>query len=264
MRKIVFFDIDGTLIDAMDGKFDMSDKVKEAIHRLQTEGNYVFIATGRPYAYLSEAIKGFGFDGMIAANGAQIMLKGETIFTAEMDKEFIHRIVEGFEANGIQYVLECEDYSYVKPEYVEFYDFFKEINISSKWIKGSYNLDDLRVLKVETICADEEAANYCETLLKSHPEYDCFSSVAGKVYELYQKKYTKASAILRVLKHLDLPLEASFAFGDGVNDTEMLQAVGCGVAMDNASDYVKSYADQVTDSVHEDGVATGIMKYILC
>ena len=43
----------------------------------------------------------------------------------------------------------------------------------------------------------------------------------------------------------------------------MLSIVGCGIAMGNASDEVKSYAHQVTDSVLEDGVATGIEKYIL-
>ena len=52
-------------------------------------------------------------------------------------------------------------------------------------------------------------------------------------------------------------------FGDGKNDIEMLSTVGCGIAMGNASDEVKSYAHQVTDSVLEDGVATGIEKYIL-
>ncbi|MDO5293222.1 MAG: HAD family hydrolase [bacterium] len=263
MQKIVFFDIDGTLIDAMDGKFDMSDRVKEAIRRLQREGHYVFIATGRPYAYLSEAIKNFGFDGMIIANGAQIILKDRTIFTADMDKEFIKKLTEEFEAHDIQYVLECEDYSYAKQEYKEFYQFFEEINISPRWIKGSYDLDQLHVLKVETICPNEEAAIHCETLLKSNPEFDCFSSVAGKVYELYQKRYTKASAIIRVLDYLGLPLADSFAFGDGINDTDMLQAVGCGIAMGNASDYVKSYADVITDDVREDGVATGIDRFVL-
>ena len=82
-------------------------------------------------------------------------------------------------------------------------------------------------------------------------------------FYIYTKKNKNATGILTALKHLDIPVEQSYAFGDGKNDIEMLSTVGCGIAMGNASDEVKSYAHQVTDSVLEDGVATGIEKYIL-
>ena len=65
MKKAIFFDIDGTLIDCINGHIDLSHQVKQAIRRLQQEGHYAFIATGRPYAFLSEAILSFGFDGYI-------------------------------------------------------------------------------------------------------------------------------------------------------------------------------------------------------
>jgi len=50
---------------------------------------------------------------------------------------------------------------------------------------------------------------------------------------------------------------------DGKNDIEMLSTVGCGIAMGNADEEVKKYAKEVTDTVHNDGVAIGIEKYIL-
>ena len=53
------------------------------------------------------------------------------------------------------------------------------------------------------------------------------------------------------------------AMGDANNDIEMLQFAGLGIAMGNASDYVKSLADDVTASNEEDGVARAIEKYIL-
>ena len=90
-----------------------------------------------------------------------------------------------------------------------------------------------------------------------------FIVLVMRIFELYSKKNTKATGILTALKHLGIPVEQSYAFGDGKNDIEMLSTVGCGIAMGNASDEVKSYAHQVTESVLEDGVATGIEKYIL-
>ena len=53
------------------------------------------------------------------------------------------------------------------------------------------------------------------------------------------------------------------AMGDANNDIEMLQFAGLGIAMGNASDYVKSLANDVTASNEEDGVARAIEKYIL-
>ena len=53
------------------------------------------------------------------------------------------------------------------------------------------------------------------------------------------------------------------AMGDANNDIEMLQFAGLGIAMGNASDHVKSLANDVTDSNEEEGVARAIEKYIL-
>ena len=54
MKKAIFFDIDGTLLDYFGDITDMTSRVKESIRALQNEGHYVFIATGRPYAFLSK------------------------------------------------------------------------------------------------------------------------------------------------------------------------------------------------------------------
>ena len=53
------------------------------------------------------------------------------------------------------------------------------------------------------------------------------------------------------------------AMGDANNDIEMLQFAGLGIAMGNASDHVKSLANDVTASNEEEGVARAIEKYIL-
>lgn len=57
-----------------------------------------------------------------------------------------------------------------------------------------------------------------------------------------------------MLEYFKIPLKECMAFGDGGNDIAMLQHAGIGVAMGNADDDVKQYADYVTDSVDEDGI----------
>ena len=117
MKKAIFFDIDGTLIDCINGHIDLSHQVKQAIRRLQQEGHYAFIATGRPYAFLSEAILSFGFDGYILTNGAQVMIGNETIYKEPLDPTFVKNATAEFEQRQIQYMLQSDRYSYMKDEY---------------------------------------------------------------------------------------------------------------------------------------------------
>ena len=72
MRKAIFFDIDGTLIDASKGMVHLSEKVRKALIALKRAGNYIFIASGRPLDFLDPEIVNFGFNGFLLMNGANI------------------------------------------------------------------------------------------------------------------------------------------------------------------------------------------------
>ena len=65
---------------------------------------------------------------------------------------------------------------------------------------------------------------------------------------------SKGVAIEKLLAHYGLDRTQAIAFGDGNNDIEMLQAVGTGVAMANASAQLKAVADDVCGDVAEDGI----------
>lgn len=263
MKKAVFFDIDGTLLHCSEGMTKISPRVKEAIRKLQANGDYVFIASGRPYAFLSQAILDFGFDGFILTNGAQVIINDKVIYKDSIDEEFVKSTVEEFDRLNIQYILEGEHYSYMKDRYKEFYAFYESLGISRRLIKSDYNLDDIDVYKIEMMCPNDEAVDFCLSLIENNPGFDHSHSMDIKSFELYPKKNTKASGILTALKYLDIPVENSYAFGDERNDIEMLSTVGCGIAMGNAKDEVKKYAKGVTDTVENDGVAVGIEKYII-
>ena len=73
----------------------------------------------------------------------------------------------------------------------------------------------------------------------------------------------KANAILKAIEHIGVDIKNTYAFGDGKNDIEMLLTVNCGIAMGNASDEVKKYANEITDCVENDGVAIGIESYVI-
>lgn len=262
MKKAVFLDIDGTLIDSSKGIMEITPKVRNAIKKIQEDGNYVFIASGRPYAFISQDLLNFGFDGFILTNGANVIVGGKTIYKEPISKEFIKHAVEQFEEHNIQYILEGELYSYIKDSFKEFHAFYDKIQIKKTYFCGDFDLDKIDVYKMEMMYTTDSARDFCLDFINKNQEYDYCHSIAEDLLEMYARKTSKAVGIQKALEYLNIPIENSYAFGDGKNDIEMLQAVGCGIAMGNASEEVKKYADKVTESVENNGVAAGIEKYI--
>lgn len=64
----------------------------------------------------------------------------------------------------------------------------------------------------------------------------------------------KGFGVKKVLDYVPFTKEEAIAFGDDTNDIEMLQAVGTGIAMDNASQNVKAVADVICGSVKEEEI----------
>ena len=72
--------------------------------------------------------------------------------------------------------------------------------------------------------------------------------------ELSSKAFDKGSAVKRLCEFLGISREDTIAFGDSMNDYEMIQMAGIGVAMGNGREDLKRAADYVTDPIGEDGV----------
>lgn len=73
----------------------------------------------------------------------------------------------------------------------------------------------------------------------------------------------KAVAIEKLLEHLQVDREHTYAYGDGMNDLEMLQFVKFGIAMGNAKEALKEAADDITDTHDNDGIYNSFKKYQL-
>ena len=141
-----------------------------------------------------------------------------------------------------KYEKDCEKY----PDGWLLYGYHPEIPVYS------FDLSYDRVDQITTL--QEVLSDLC--VLNPHgPHPSCDVTIAG---------FDKGDAILQVAERLGVPPENTYAFGDGKNDIEMLSTVGCGIAMGNACNEVKSCANKVTDTVNNDGVAVGIENYILC
>jgi len=266
MKKAIFFDIDGTILDKEHGIPELTPRVQKAMKNLQSQGHYIFIATGRPYAFMQKDILNFGFDGFVMSNGALIMLGGEVIFQSSLDMREVKKICDFAESEKIEYMLESYPNTYCPKGFDACEAFFKKIGVDYSGFIREFDFEKISVSKIECVSArrDFEQLNDAYKKILSTPGFTGWADPFHfKSLEVYSDKISKATGILKVLEHLKVDVKNSYAFGDGYNDVEMIKTVGTGFVMATAKDDVKKFADVIVPSVHEDGVAVGIEKYIL-
>ena len=86
---------------------------------------------------------------------------------------------------------------------------------------------------------------------------------SDKYLELFDWNAGKGSSLLFLCDYLGIPVSDSYAAGDADNDISMLDAAGCGIAMQNATDKVKAHADVVTDLDNDQNGLADMMRKLL-
>lgn len=251
-KKIIFFDIDGTLFTSTIGK--VTDAVRDAIYQTRKLGHLCFIASGRPYGYIADNIKEIGFDGYVLANGANIKYKDQDLETRCMNYEDVKDLCFQLKEKNIEYVLQTSSYCYMSQNNKCLLEFYSQCNIDFKNFCFDYNEDEVikNTVKMEVWVKDKKELEYAVScygkfVYELHPDQHSM--------EVYAKDVSKATGILDVLKELNISIDNSYCFGDGPNDVEMFETVAHPIAMGNAIDIIKEKAEEICLSIEEDGVA---------
>lgn len=266
MNKAIFFDIDGTILAVENGIEEITPRVAGAMRKLQAAGDKIFIATGRPFSFIYKKILDFGFDGFVTANGALVLADGKVIFESVLDMAGVKKICEIADAENIEYVLQSYPNTYLKKNSPACEKFCEKIGVDYSNFIRDFDIEKISVSKLECMSLRRDAENL-DVVYKKILSTPGFTGWADpfhyKTMEIYSDKVSKATGILKMLEYFNIPVENSFAFGDGLNDGEMIQTVGTGIVMGNAKDDLKKLGKFVVPSIYEDGVAVGIENYIL-
>lgn len=251
-RKIIFFDIDGTIYSNELGS--ITQRVKNAIAKTREKGHLCFIASGRPYGFIADNVKEIGFDGYVLANGANIKYNEQDLEIRYLKYEDVKELCYLLKKKNIEYVLQTSDLCYIDKNNECLLNFYKICNIDFKNFCFDYDEDEImhKVIKMEAWVKNEEELQYAVS---------CYGKFAYELHpdhhsmEIYDKNVSKATGILDVFKLLNMNVEDSYCFGDGPNDVEMFEIVGHPIAMGNAIDIIKEKAEDICLSIYEDGVA---------
>lgn len=243
--KIIFFDIDGTLIDM--GK-QVSEKTTEMLKRLKESGIKICLATGRSPASLPR-FGGVSFDAFLTFNGSLCYTPSEIIFSSPISHEDVQKIIRNAGTIG------------------------RPVSIATKDRLAANGFDDdlaeyFSFAHLElTVAEDFEAVSrgeiYQVMLGCRESDYDAvLNGVKGakiaawwdRAVDIIPASGGKGTGIRKLLEFYHLEQSEAMAFGDGNNDVEMLMAVGTGIAMGNASPKLKAVADGICGHVAQDGI----------
>ena len=108
-------------------------------------------------------------------------------------------------------------------------------------------------------CEDE----YVSEFIKLTGDVLSYSRLNNYGYDVYAKDQTKATGIIHLIEYLNIKREDTIAFGDGHNDSEMIQYCNIGIAMGNAIQKVKDVSDYITDDIDNDGIYNAMKKFNL-
>ena len=244
--RIVFFDIDGTLID-MERK-EISEKTLEALRRLKERDVLLCLATGRGPLTLPR-FEGVEFDAFLTFNGSYCFNREETIFSNPLPGEDVRTLIRNAAALGRPVSIATRDRMAANgrdQDLVDYYAFAKrEVEVAPDFDRAAGE----EVYQVMLGC---RKADY-PLLLRG----TCRAKIASwwdRAADIIPADGGKGVGIGKILAYYHLDRAQALAFGDGDNDIEMLQAVGRGIAMGNASQGLKAVADDVCGPVAQDGI----------
>lgn len=251
--KVLFLDIDGTILKP---DHTYSESTKDAISQLKNQGMEVFIATGRPLHELNELGEELQVDSFIGYNGAYAVYQNKTILDEPMNRDQIRSFLEISKKNNHEMVLYTSEKNYYTSlNHPLVQQFNKIFNLRKNELFTEDVIDQVLGITVMNLSSGQSTLYETEENIR-------LSQVniegATHAYDILRTTVNKGEAVKKVLKRLTITKEQSIAFGDGMNDKEMLESVGESFAMGNAHPDLFQYAKHKTTSVTDSGIFNGL------
>ncbi|MBT2474415.1 HAD family phosphatase [Microbacterium sp. ISL-103] len=265
--RLIATDLDGTLLDSTS---TVTRRTRAALDGARARGVHVVPVTARQPIGLRAIAAGAGFDGWaLCSNGAYAthLADGRMLFAEELPAETIRTLADALRASipGLLFasVREGGETFVAQRGYAEIADL-------------SDHKRDPRTMG--GVALDQVLAAPSLKFVIRHPELaptDLFESLralgltgfeatlsGAPFVEVMAEGVTKATGLARLCEHLAIARDDVLAFGDALNDVEMLRWAGHGVAMTDADDVVQDAADETTASNDDDGVARVIERVL--
>ena len=256
MEKFFFIDYDNTIFSHQTSRIPKG--AVEALVSIQQAGHKAVLASGRGLTTdsLPALPEGFTPDGVIGANGAIVQMEGETLWEHPMDQDLKSRLIDFVQEKGYLLFTSSEGQFYVSS--LERYRKSHIQEVEIHLAKGDAAFKELCSKPVYSFFLNEPLDIIQETQ-RHFPELKLFymgEMIGGA--DVIPAQNGKIRGIERVLAHYHADWSQAVAIGDSINDLEMIQAAGLGIAMGNAMPEVQKAADYVAKDIDNGGLADAV------
>lgn len=256
--KLIFFDIDGTLLD--EETFCVPASTQQAIAKAQANGHLCFINTGRPISTIDKVITDIPFDGYICGCGTYIEYQGKPIFHVKIPAEKQKLVIEKSYECHIDTVLEGRNGVYFPHKtFHPFVGGVEQRYIEQKFPVFKYNQHDI-------VPFDKYASWYDE-----HSDVDTFKEALQNDFDFIQRDidfleiiplgYSKATGIQMIADYLNIPVENAISIGDSTNDLPMLEFTKESVAMGNSNPLLFDVVTFITTDIRDNGIENALKHF---
>ncbi len=262
--RLVVFDVDGTLID--DNK-NLSQKTISVLRELQHRGVAISLATGKTFPSVEDLVSALDIQvPIILSNGSLIQRPNrEMIFCEFLSPDVVSELLAVSDNCCVDLVLYTADHIYAKKETFnidQMKDIYKErIEAIGAWASIKDCLS--QICKVIFV-------NRQNIPLINRLKMDLQARLAGRVnfctptqnsIEILPSGISKRTGLIHLTEALHVSMHEVMVFGDQLNDIDIMEYAGIGIAVGNAADKVKAIADYVVASNNEDGPAVFLADY---
>lgn len=252
-RNIVFFDIDGTILNE---KKEIPASAKQAIKELKQNGANVAIATGRAPFMFENIRKELGIESYVSYNGQYVVFEGNVIYNNPLGQEKLTELYQRSTEEEIPMIFMTEDHMWAsRADHPYIAESLASLQYDYPIVDPELK-HDKKIYQALLFCEKDQ-----EDSIAAH--HDSFRFVRWHDYscDVLPGGGSKAVGIGKLIEASGLDITHSFAFGDGLNDIEMIREVGTGIAMGNAVPDLKAIADYVTSDVQDDGIYKGLKHF---
>lgn len=265
MSKIIFLDVDGTLVDYEN---HLPDSAAKAVRTARANGHRVYICTGRSRAEVYPWLWDIGLDGMIGGNGSYVEDHGNVVMHKLITEEQCRRIVDWLHGRGLEFYLESNNGLFASENFET-----AALPAARKYSQRKTGNSDITVRTAfpDMIYGGElyrDDLNKVSFLLNSYQDYleakAAFPDLKAGTWggkgeealfgDLGVKDIDKAEAVRTLVNYLGADMADTIAFGDAKVDIPMLDCCAVGVAMGGGGAEIRAMADYVTAPVEEDGL----------
>ena len=253
MIRMILTDLDHTLLK-QDGS--VSEKTLQILTACRTKGIRFAIATARYWIGAERYIDLLNPDYEITTDGTLVHSHGQCIyscaFSAAETNSVISSIAEA--APGAEITAACGKTVYWNSHHIS------ESEKLHKAVYCDYSSPlDVQANKIVAELPDESVAR--EIAARTNSKLQCYR---GEKWYAFMPAASGKTAAIRALAEISgISPEDTVAFGDDLNDIEMLRFCGTGIAVANAIQELQEAADEITLSNNEDGVAKWLADHCL-